>query len=120
MAQRDDIAKLLSRAFEDTCRHANCKNCEYATYGEECRVYLYADMILIAGFRKEKGLIDKDNIFCQDPESKKERYRVTLEPKDGNGYITSYYEATDRNALMRELRRQGNIPFLMAIDRIDK
>lgn len=56
MAQRDDIAILLSRAFEDTCRHANCKNCEYASKGESCRDYLYADMLLIAGYRKQKEI----------------------------------------------------------------
>lgn len=55
MAQRDDIATLLSRTFEDTCKHANCKNCEYASEGELCRDYLYADILLIAGYRKQKG-----------------------------------------------------------------
>lgn len=56
MAQRDDIANLLSIVFEDTCRHTNCKNCEYASKGELCRDYLYADILLIAGFRKQKEI----------------------------------------------------------------
>lgn len=120
MTDRDEIANLLSKAFEETCELTNCRNCEYGKYRDDCRSYLYADMILIAGFRKEKEKTDIDNIFCQDLDSKKERYRVTLEPEDGNGFITSYYEVEDRNALMKELRQQGKIPYLMAIDRIDK
>lgn len=54
VTDRDEIANLLSKAFEETCELTNCRNCEYGKYGDNCRAYLYADMILIAGFRKEK------------------------------------------------------------------
>lgn len=65
MADRDDIARLLAKAFEDTCEITNCSKCEYVSYGEECRDYLYADILLIAGYRKQK-----ENLMAKPKEIK--------------------------------------------------
>lgn len=65
MADRGDIATLLSRAFEYNCIHVNCKNCEYFGEGELCRDYLYADILLIAGYRKQK-----ENLMAKPKEIK--------------------------------------------------
>lgn len=48
------------------------------------------------------------------------KYRVLLEAKDGNGYITSYYYAVNGEALIRELRRRGELQYLMTYDCVSK
>lgn len=52
--------------------------------------------------------------------TKNKKYKVVLEAKDGNGYITSYYYAANGEALIRELRRRGELQYLMTYDCVSK
>lgn len=49
MDDREKIAEILCKAFENCCGSINCNKCIYTYEGEMCRELMYADALMAAG-----------------------------------------------------------------------
>ena len=52
MTDRDRIARIIARSFEEGCKNVQCSDCPYYKYGKLCEGYLYADSLIEAWYEK--------------------------------------------------------------------